>query len=185
MRPPLFVAIDHLLHDVCKAHPRFSGIKAEEILVVSGGAWGKNVASIRSFSSCATSISIEGKERHLELCLRPLFFLEGETRSRLQILLHELLHIDVNNPHFLDEKMRHAYKSQKLVDGEAKKILDEVIDLLPATSLGVLGFHGEAMMRSFRVRPIPETSSRIFNDDDVFLGPVQMFTDVEFRTGWW
>lgn len=186
-RPDFTAAVERLLHDLCHRHPRLSALETAvpTVLVVAQGAWGTTAASIRALSPSAQGVSVQGLDRHLELCLRPPFFHRGEVRSRLQVLVHELLHIDASHPRQLDEHMRHAHTSQADVNAEAAAIVDDVIENMEPTLLAPLGHDGEVRVRSWLHRPIAETHERRFNDDDVIDAIIRLRTAPSFRTGWW
>lgn len=187
LRPDFTAAVERLLPAVCAQHPRLHPlVKATpSILVVAQGAWGTTAASIRALSTSAERVVVDGVERHLELCLRPPFFHRGETRARLQVLVHELLHIDVDQPRALDDTMRHVHTSQADVDAEAAAIVDAVLPELAPVVLAPLGHDGEVRLRCWLHRPIADTAARAFDDDDVVDSVVRLRTAPTFRTGWW
>lgn len=184
-RPVLDDVLERLLADVVARSPALEGLDVGALLVVAVSAHGRAAASVRSLDDVAAEVVIAGVRRRAEIALRPRFFLEGDPARRLGTLVHELLHLDPTTPGALLDERRHATRTHEAHEAEAQAIAERWLDGADLSLLAPLGHHGEALIRQWRVRPVPETQGERFDDDDVFLAPVRMKTTRERRTVWW
>jgi hypothetical protein len=184
-RPALTPALEALLAQLIEVTPTFRGLSVDAIVVVGLAAHGVSVASVRPLSGEAARVVVDGKDRSVELGLRPGFFLDGDAPSRLATLCHELLHLDPTWPHALRDENRHARRSQTSLDAEAADLATAAIAQLPPSSLLCLAHDGEVRLRCWRHRPVTETRGRAFTNADVFDGIVRMHTPTDRRGGWW
>jgi len=184
-RPDLTPALEALVGLVVKSTPALAGLKAEQIVVVALGAHGPAVASIRPFTGAARSVKIDGQRRTIELGLRPAFFLDGDGPRRLATLCHELLHLDPAHDGALLEGNRHATRSPRSLDKQARAIAEHVIATAPPLAVLCLAHHGEVRLRAWRRRPCDTTARSAFTDADVFSSTVTMHTPADRRGGWW
>lgn len=184
-RPILDDVLEHLLADVVARSPELAGLDTRALLVVAVSAHGRAAASVRSLDDVALEVVVAGVRRRAEIALRPRFFLEGDPARRLGTLVHELLHLDAAVPGALSDERRHAARAHDEHEREAQAIAERWLDGADLSLLAPLGHHGEALVRQWRARPVPETKAERFGDDDVFLAPVLMRTARERRTVWW
>ncbi len=184
-RPNFSVSLESLLASLITDLPAFNGIEHNRIIVVYSSAYGLVAASIRPLGVCAKSIEIKGHRKNIELSLRPKFFFEGSPIRRLVTILHELLHIDQQNPHQLLVKHKHQNISQKALDKLAVKQATLWLQLKKFKLLAPLGHNGEVLIRQWKHMPVENTSTRIFSDKDIFLSPMIMKTKRNKRTVWW
>lgn len=184
-RPDLTVAIEAVVAAFIAVTPDLSGLQARHILVVGLAAHGTAVASVRSLKQQASSVVIGGERRHIELGLRPDFFLTGDAPRRAATLMHELLHLDPHTPGALLEAHRHAVRGHREHERESQRLTRDALAQLPATTTLCLAHDGEVRLRQWRKRPADSTARRRFTDDDVFFGVVQMCTPADRRGGWW
>jgi hypothetical protein len=184
-RPDLTPALEALVALMIASTPALAGLKAERILVVALGAHGPAVASIRPFAGAARSVKIDGHRRTIELGLRPAFFLDGDGPRRLATLCHELLHLDPARDGALLEENRHATRSQRSLDKQARTMAEHLIASAPPLAALCLAHHGEVRLRAWRRRPCDTTPRAAFVDGDVFSSIVMMHTAADRRGGWW
>lgn len=184
-RPLLDDVLERLLADVVARSPALQGIDPTGILLVAVSAHGHAAASVRSLEDVAREVVVGGVRRHTEIALRPRFFLEGDPARRLGTLVHELLHLDPSAPGRLLDEHRHRSRSHEAHEEEARAVAERWLEDADLSLLAPLGHHGEALMRQWRVRPVPETSAERFTDDALFLAPLLMRTPRERRTVWW
>lgn len=184
-RPLLDDVLESLLADVVARSPELSGIDASSLLLLAVSAHGRAAASVRSLDDVSEEVVIQGVRRRIEIALRPRFFLEGDPARRLGTLVHELLHLDPKEPGALHAQRRHAVRSHEAHEREAQAIAERWLCGADLSLLAPLGHDGEALIRQWRVRPVPETRAERFSDDDTFRGPVLVKTPKERRTVWW
>ncbi len=184
-RPSLDDALERLLADVIARAPELTGLDASALLVVAVSAHGRAAASVRSLDDVAARVSIAGVRRRAEIALRPRFFLEGDPSRRLGTLVHELLHLNPRVPGALLDERRHEVRGHDEHERQAQAVAERWLDGADLSLLAPLGHEGEALMRQWRVRPVPETSSERFDDDAVYCAPIVMRTPQERRTVWW
>ena len=184
-RPHLTPALERVILDVCAAIPELSGLEPASILVVGLAAHGGAAASVRELGKVARSVSFEGHHRHIELGLRPPFFLEGDASRRLGTLVHELMHLDPGDPTRLLDDNRHHRKSHDALESEARQMANRYLEKSDPAALLCLAHQGEVLLRQWKHRPFETTRGRSFDDDDVFDGPVLMQTPAGMRGGWW
>lgn len=184
-RPALDDVLERLLADVVTRCPELSGLDAAAVLLVAVSAHGRAAASVRSLDDVAADVTLGGVRRRAEIALRPRFFLEGDPSRRLGTLVHELLHLDAKTPGALLDERRHRSRTHEEHEAESQRIAERWLEHADLSLLAPLGHDGEALMRQWRVRPVPETREERFSDDDVYLAPVVMRTPRERRTVWW
>ena len=184
-RPPLTAALESLLAAMTQQVPELRGIDAKTLLVVSLGAHGGSVASVRPLLGSARSVRIGGHKRLIELGLRPGFFLAGDAVRRTATLVHELLHLDPAAPGSLHPERRHARLSHQALEREARTLARRFLSSCDPRHVLCLAHDGEVLLRAWRHRPIDTTSGRLFTDADVYDTPVRMLTPPPARGGWW
>lgn len=184
-RPALDEAINLLLDDLCARLPALQGIVSQDILVVAVSAHGRAAASIRSLREVAQGVSVGGRQRLVELALRPPFFLDADPTRRVATLLHELLHLDPHIPGHLLEARRHCLRPHEEHEAEAQHLAEQWLEQAELSLLAPLGHDGEVLMPQWRIRPVPETTALHFSERDLFVGPVLMQTPKDHRTVWW
>lgn len=184
-RPDLTPAIEAMLSSFIAVTPKLAGLFADQIVVVALGAHGTAVASVRELAGQASSVTIGGRRRRIELGLRPGFFLDGDNARRAATLMHELLHLDPAHPGRLLPEYRHATRSHTAHEREAQALTRCALQTLPATATLALAHDGEVRLRAWRHRPTETTVRRRFTDDDVYEQIVRVFTPADRRGGWW
>ena len=184
-RPDLTPAIEALLASLIAVTPKLAGIDHHDIVVVSLGAHGIAVASVRELQGMASSVTIAGRRRRIELGLRPDFFLVGDGARRAATLMHELLHLDPQRPGRLLDAHRHATRSQTAHEREAQALTRCALPALAATATLALAHDGEVRLRAWRHRPAETTPRRRYGDDDVYDSVVRICTPADRRGGWW
>lgn len=184
-RPSLDEPLEALLADLARRLAPLSRLDTRAIVVVALSAHGTAAASVRSLDGAAERVTVGGHARRWELGLRPPFFLEGDPTRRLGTLVHELLHLDPDRPGALLDENRHRNRPHEAHEREAQALAERWLADAPLSRLAPLGHHGEALLRQWRHRPVPETASRVFTDADVFQGPIFVSTPKERRTVWW
>ena len=184
-RPVLDAPLHALLTDIAAKLEPLCGIDAGAILVVALSAHGTAAASVRSLHQTAERVVVDGRPRAWELALRPPFFLEGDATRRLGTLVHELLHLDPRRPGLLLDERRHTHRPHEEHEREAVALAQQWLATADLSLLAPLGHHGEAMMRHWKHRPVPDTRGRAFTEADLFLSPILMCTPKDRRTVWW
>ena len=184
-RPDLTPALEALVALMVTTTPALAGLKAERILIVALGAHGPAVASVRAFAGTARSVKIGGHRRTIELGLRPTFFLDGDGPRRLGTLCHELLHLDPAHDGALLEGNRHASRTQRSLDKQARGMAEHIIASAPPLAALCLAHHGEVRLRAWRRRPCDTTPRGSFVDGDVYSSILMMHTAADRRGGWW
>jgi hypothetical protein len=183
-RPALGPALDRLIAALCTM-PALQPRRSSTIVVVALGAHGTSVASVRVLAPYAQSVIINRQRRHIELGLRPAFFMRATPGQRLTTLCHELLHIS-DDCSSLRADHRHDQMPHAVMEREAHAVAVAML----ATTDGAqharcLAHHGEVMMPTWLHRPIDGTSTRKFGNKDIMETPVAMVTAAGVRSGWW
>ena len=186
LRPRLAPALETLIANICAQTDSLKHVDARRILVVSGQARGYARASIRGLNGVV--VRVDGRRRHYELGLRPLWYRQSSLERRLESLVHELWHIAVEGHGQLDPDHRHLAASKKQDAREIKALLRHALKVLPARSLAALGHHGEVLMPTWLQRPVlveARRSKKNYSDRDLFWQPVMMLTPASGRSVWW
>lgn len=181
-RPSLTAALDALIAHLVKLD-ELAGVRAHDILVVALGAHGTVAASVRSLDN--TSVTIARKRRRVELGLRPPFFLDGDAPRRLATLVHELLHLDPQQPGALLDDRRHARRSHAKHEEHARALAKRWLEHNDPLPLLCLAHHGEVLMRTWRHRPVDDAARKTFTERDVYEAPLIMHTPKGARGSWW
>ena len=181
-RPPLEHWLSQLVHAFVEANPSELGhIKSENIIFVSGAARRTHRASIRPLRFPKDPshkqwrkplVTIDGKDILYEICLRPLYFLDGDCKERIRTIGHELWHISKSFDGTLDEKKRHQNVDLKIVE-EATDALFAALHPIPPEIIEVLSKEGELTLTAWKIRPpsrIPvDSKERIrFTESDLY-----------------
>jgi hypothetical protein len=183
-RPALDLLLPQLAQALVDSNPDALGhIDVQKILFVAGAARRGHRASIRPFrySSPPTGewkkphVHIRGSEILYEICLRPLFFLQGNTRSRVRSIAHELWHICKEFDGTLEESRSHKNVSEKEVEAAVSEIVD-ACDLAPSVIHG-LSHAGELTLSAWKMRPpsrlkIDKNIRDKFTEEDLFVSVV-------------
>ncbi len=92
-----------------------------------------------------------GQRQRYEIALRPAFFLRESATRRLQIILHELWHIDQSFDGSLDKSRRHDFAAP----GEEQQFIGEIIRQLSLSESvrACLSHQGELVMPAWLHRP--------------------------------
>lgn len=132
-------------------------------MFVAGAARLRSKASIRPLTFGARQLSADGRYSKplihrrgiamlYEICLRPAFFLRANGRDRLELLVHELLHVSHEFDGTLDRNRRHSRLPQNEFAELARPIADEVTRSAPR-SIEFLSHRGEARLAAWLHRP--------------------------------
>jgi hypothetical protein len=173
-------ALTQLIESLVRASPdKLGHVKVQNILVLAGAARRGNRASIRPLKYAhkdpvayrKPTISIDGVPILYEICLRPLFFLEGSAKDRIQTIAHELWHISKKFDGSLEESRKHENVSDELIHTEISKIVNAC--QIATEIYEILSHSGELRIRSWKIRPpsrIPKDSNDrlIFDENDLF-----------------
>lgn len=181
-RPSLTPALDALIARLLTLD-ELRGLRAGDILVVALGAHGTAAASVRSL--VGSDVTIGRKKRLIEIGLRPPFFLEGDAPRRLATLMHELLHLDSKKPGALLEQRRHAHRTHAEHERHARDLARRWLDENDPMPILCLAHHGEALMRTWRHRPLDDDGARVYRDKDVYEAPLVIHTRKGARGSWW
>lgn len=184
-RPSFDAPLAKLLARLAKDLEPLAGLQASQVLPVAVSAHAGAAASVRSLGDVAHSVKVDGRERHWELALRPIFFLSGEPTRRLATLVHELLHLDPAQPGRLLPARRHRVRSHEEHEEQARTLAREWLKHGDLNLLAPLGHDGELLLRQWRHRPIAQTQARRFTGRDLFVGPIRMVTGARYRSVWW
>ena len=181
-RPDLTAALERLLAAMVERSPALHRVDASVVVVVAVSAHGLAAASVRELGPCARSVVVCGLKRHIELALRPPFFLGGDAPARLATLAHELLHLDGET---LRAENKHDKKGHAALEKEARAVAAALLPVLDARAVLCLAHHGEVLLRAWKHRPTETTKRRAFDDDDVYAQPLLQVTPADRRGGWW
>ena len=160
-RPLLDQYLYRLVDELVRDNPQsLSHIRSSSILFVAGAARRTNRASIRPFRYSSKSedadyvkphVQVDGRRILYEICLRPLFFLEGTTDTRISTIAHELWHISDKFDGTLEESRRHKNKSQTEFEREVTQILKNA--QISENVRKIFSYEGELLLQAWRQRP--------------------------------
>jgi hypothetical protein len=182
IRPNLDLWLGNLLQAFVRANPNdLAHIRPENILFVAGAARRTHRASIRPlrFDKDVNPaqwqkpvVTFNGHDILYEICLRPLFFLEGNFETRIRTIGHELWHISKAFDGCLEESRRHEKLDSRIVE-HATEALYETLQPLNADIRNVFSREGELLLSAWKIRPpsrIPMTSQEQlhFSEEDLF-----------------
>ena len=160
-RPILDQYLSQLVDELVRDNLEVLGhICSSNILFVSGAARRANRASIRPFryatedaeaSYIKPSVKIDKHAILYEVCLRPLFFLEGNSESRISTIAHELWHISDGFDGTLEESRRHRNMSDTVFSQQVERILEN--SSISKEVRDVFGYEGECFIQAWKQRP--------------------------------
>ncbi|MEE2903610.1 MAG: hypothetical protein VYC39_14875 [Myxococcota bacterium] len=159
-RPILDHCLYQLVDELVRYNPDSLGhIRSENILFVAGAARRTNRASVRPFrykSEEGTTylkprVRIQAQIILYEICLRPLFFLEGNSDSRISTIAHELWHISDSFDGTLEESRRHKNNSTSDFERQVTQLVNNCEVSKEVQS--VLSHEGELFIQAWKQRP--------------------------------
>jgi len=166
-RPTLDHCLHQLVDELVRYNPNTLGhIRSENILFVAGAARRTNRASIRPFrykqedgaTYIKPRVQIDTQIILYEICLRPMFFLEGNSDSRINTIAHELWHISDSFDGTLEESRRHKNKNTSAFTQQVTQLVNNC--QISTKVQSILSHQGELFLRAWKQRP----PSRILRD---------------------
>jgi predicted metallopeptidase len=161
---------------MAKKLPELSHIKAARILFVAGEARRGSRATIKPLKRA--QVSLKGRKALYCVTLRPLFFRASSPEQRVATLLHELLHVSDAFDGELHHGRRHAAMPASKFKALLKPLVKRYLSTADPALLSGLGHDGEVVARQWLERPAGKASKhQPYNEQHLFLGPVQMITE--------
>jgi hypothetical protein len=183
----------HELLTVFRSHvDEFAFVDPSRVMFVAGAARLRSKASIRPLTFGARQLSADaryskplirrgGVAMLYEICLRPAFFLRANARERLELIIHELLHVSPEFDGTLDRNRRHSRMPANEFTELAEPIAAEVTRSAPRT-IEFLSHRGEARLAAWLHRPPslileserPSRTVREYDENDLYEAIVEM-----------
>ena len=192
-RPNLNQAINALIRDAARNIPEFAHIKPSRILVVAGEARRASRGTVKPLAFAGAKsvdrttgrkkpiVRVQGKRMLYSIPLRPLFFRHSTPQERVETILHELFHVSPAFDGTLDRTRRHERMGPNFARS-LRPIVRRYLKQCPSSVLEAFSFHGEVLMLQWLERPtaafLPKINNmrRVYTEEHLFLGPVQMRT---------
>jgi predicted metallopeptidase len=192
-RPNLNQALNALIRHAVRTIPEFAHIKPSRILVVAGEARRASRGTVKPLAFAggkstdrATGrkkpiVRVQGRRMLYSITLRPLFFRDSTPQERVETILHELFHVSPAFDGTLDRSRRHERMGADFARS-LRPIVRRYLKHCPASVLEAFNFHGEVLMLQWLERPtatfLPRINNmrRVYTEEHLFLGPVQMQT---------
>ncbi len=185
-RPQIGPILRRVIRDAAARLPELSHIRAGQVLVVAGEARRTSRATIRPLGGKAmrrVEVYFRGRRVLYVITLRPKFFRQSTPEARVETLLHELFHISTRFDGTLHRGRRHSVLKGEQFVRRLRPLLRRYLAQMPPDLLEALAFDGEVLARQWLEKPTPAPSGktgaarRRYDEKQLFLGPVEMFTE--------
>ncbi len=176
-RPNATLLFRQVVADMADSLPELAHVRPSRILFVAGEARRGSRATIKPLGGRGhPRVTLEGRRALYCITLRPKFFRSSTLEERVATLLHELLHASPSFDGTLSPERRHEKLSPSRYAQLIEPLLTRYLACANPRLLKKLGHDGEVLARQWLERPTGKAGRRVYTEEDLFLGPVEMLT---------
>ena len=176
-RPNATQLFRQVVADMVQSLPELAHVRPSRILFVAGEARRGSRATIKPLGGKGhPRVTLEGRRVLYCITLRPRFFRSSTLEERVATLLHELLHASPAFDGTLSPERRHEKIARARYAQLIAPLLTRYLACANPRLLKKLGHDGEVLARQWLERPTGKAARRVYTEEDLFLGPVEMLT---------
>jgi hypothetical protein len=189
-RPNFNRAVQALIQDIASSMPEFAHIRPTRVLVVAGEARRASRGTVKplfpddeakKLKMKKPIVRIRGRRMYYCITLRPLFFRSSTPQGRIRTLIHELFHVSKEFDGTLDPAHRHR-KLGADFSPKLSPLVRRYLKICPFDLWNDFAHNGDVRIYQWLEKPPSwyrsgkPTQRRIYTEEQLFLGAVQMIT---------